>query len=174
MNTLAQHLGWTTRRVAAAGTAAILLLALVLTIGVGTSDRADSATHAAAGAGETIIQGGTGGDTPLPVTTVVAFHARPGGGHFECLALAPPRATGPGSGEFTVNVMYVTGEVRSLTVNGDTAVLRGVATVTGIGAGQRQPFTVRLTEGGPGATLVLTISGLTFREILVDGRFTVK
>jgi hypothetical protein len=132
----------------------------VVTIGAGASEPANSATQAAAGAGNTIIEGGSGGDTPLPVTTIVAFRARAGGVTSSAWR-SRRRVTGPGSGEFTDNVMYVTGPVRSLSVDGDTAVLRGVATVTGIGAGQRQPFTVRVTEGGPGTTLVLTVSGLT-------------
>src|SRR5262249_41250332 len=74
----------------------------------------DNNDHGVAGAGKTIIEGGTGGTTPEPVTTLVAFHANTQGGNFECLALAPPQATGPGSGEFSVNVMYVTGHVTSV------------------------------------------------------------
>jgi hypothetical protein len=121
------------------------------------------------GAGKTIIEGGTGGTSPQPVTTLVAFHANARGGNFECLALAPPQATGPGSGEFSVNVMYVTGKVTSVDVTKQSAILRGSATVTGIGAGHDQPFTATVTAGGPGATVVLEISGLTFRETLVEG-----
>ena len=120
-----------------------------------------------------MIEGGTGGTSPVPVTTMVAFHAAGNGGDFECLALAPPQPTGAGSGAFTTNAMYVTGPVSSLEVNGDAAVLRGVATVTGLGAGQHQAFTVTITDGGPGATVVLTVSGLTFHEILVDGHFSI-
>jgi hypothetical protein len=131
------------------------------------------AHHRAAGAGTTMIEGGTGGTSPVPVTTMVAFHATGNGGDFECLALAPPQPTGAGSGAFTTNAMYVTGTVSSLEVNGDAAVLRGVATVTGLGAGQHQAFTVTITDGGPGATVVLTVSGLTFHEILVDGHFSI-
>src|SRR4029077_16678230 len=48
------------------------------------------------GAGKTIIEGGTGGVAPLPVTTLVAFHADAGGGDFECLAFAPSQASGTG------------------------------------------------------------------------------
>src|SRR5207245_4432382 len=57
------------------------------------------------GAGKTIIEGGTGGSSPLPVTTLVAFHADAQGGDFECLAFLPSRATGAGSGEFDTNAM---------------------------------------------------------------------
>jgi hypothetical protein len=32
---------------------------------------------------------------------------------------------------------------------------------------------VTVTAGGPGATVVLTVSGLTFHEILVDGHFSI-
>jgi hypothetical protein len=153
--------------------AAALLVALVIILGVRAAQPAAAAAQRAEGAGRTIIQGGTGGTAPTPVTTLVAFHAGNGAGDFECLALAPPHPTGPGSGEFTTNVMYVTGSVQSVAVRGHTAVLRGVATVTGIGAGQHQPFTATVTAGGPGATLVLKVSGLQFDEILVDGHFTV-
>jgi uncharacterized protein with beta-barrel porin domain len=150
-----------------------LLVTAAVILGFHGAQPAAAAAQRAEGAGRTIIQGGTGGTAPTPVTTLVAFHAGNGSGDFECLALAPPRPTGPGSGEFTTNVMYVTGSVRSVTVRGHTAVLRGVATVTGIGAGQHQPFTATVTAGGPGATLVLNVSGLEFDEILVDGHFTI-
>jgi hypothetical protein len=65
--------------------------------------------------------------------------------------------------------MYVTGQVTSVEVSKQSAVLRGRATVTGIGAGHDQPFTATVTAGGPGATVVLEVSGLTFHETLVDG-----
>jgi hypothetical protein len=150
-----------------------VLLALVLA-GPLTSARTagapvQAATHDISGAGKTIIEGGTGGATPVPVTTLVAFHASAQGGHFECLALAPSAAKGPGSGDFTVNAMYVTGTVSSMETAGNSATLNGTATVTGLGAGQNQPFTVQVSAGGPGATIVLTVSGLTFHEILVEG-----
>src|SRR5215472_6724291 len=146
---------------------AVLLLALVSPFS-GAAAR-DNDDHHVSGAGKTIIEGGTGGTTPEPVTTLVAFHANTQGGNFECLALAPPQATGPGSGEFSVNAMYVTGHVTSVEVSKQAAILKGSATVTGIGAGHDQPFTATVTAGGPGATVVLEISGLTFRETLVEG-----
>jgi hypothetical protein len=125
------------------------------------------------GAGKTIIEGGTGGTAPVPVTTTVAFHADAQGGDFECLALAPPVTTGRSSGQFSVNVMYVTGKVTSLEVGKDTAVLHGVATVTGLGAGHDRPFTASVREGGAGATVTLEVSGLTFNEILLEGHITI-
>lgn len=67
--------------------------------------------------------------------------------------------------------MYVTGEIMSARIRGQTAVLRGTATVTGVGAGADEPFEVTVRRGGAGATLVLDVSGLTFREILLEGRF---
>src|SRR5947208_15793426 len=88
------------------------------------------------GAGKTIIEGGTGGAAPVPVTTLVAFHADVQGGDFECLALAPSQVTGTGSGEFDANVMYVTGKVTSLDIGQGGATLRGTRTVTGLGPGQ--------------------------------------
>jgi hypothetical protein len=153
--------------------AAALLVAMVVILSFRAAQPAAAAAERAEGAGRTIIQGGTGGTGPTPVTTLVAFHAGNGSGDFECLALAPPHPTGQGSGEFTTNVMYVTGSVQSVTLRGHTAVLRGLATVTGIGAGQHQPFTATVAAGGPGATLVLEVSGLEFDEILVDGHFAI-
>jgi hypothetical protein len=51
-------------------------------------------------------------------------------------------------------------------------VLEGTATVTGLGAGTDRPFTATVTRGGPGATLLLKVSGLTFDEIVLDGQIT--
>jgi hypothetical protein len=153
---------------------AAVICAAAVTQTASATSTTPAAHHRAAGAGRTIIEGGTGGTSPLPVTTTVAFHATGNGGDFECLALAPSTLTGAGSGTFTTNAMYVTGPVSSLAVNGDTAVLRGVATVTGLGAGQNRAFTVTITDGGPGATVVLTVSGLTFHEILIEGHFSVS
>lgn len=132
------------------------------------------------GGGTTIIEGGTGTPDFLPVLTTVAFHAeRKGGavtGGFECLALVPPSKTGEGSGGFTVNAMYVTGQVTSASLRGDTATLAGTANITGVGAGSNVPFTFEVKNGGPGATAILTTDGsthLVFHEILVQGAFQV-
>src|SRR6266576_4828990 len=55
----------------------------------------ESAKHGrVSGAGRTIIEGGTAETPPLPVTTLVAFHADAQGGDFECLAFAPSHETG--------------------------------------------------------------------------------
>ena len=51
----------------------------------------------------------------------------------------------------------------------DTATITGTADVTGLGAGSNVPFTFVAQGGGPGATFVLTVSGLTFREVLLEG-----
>ena len=159
-------------RLAVAGVALLFTAAVVLQASSAAS--APLAAHRAAGAGHTIIEGGTGGSEPVPVTTLIAFQVNGSGGDFECLALAPPQPTGPGSGAFTSNVMYVTGTVTSLSVSGNSAMFVGIATVTGLGAGHDRPFTVRITDGGPGATVLLTVSGLTFHEILTDGHFDVS
>jgi hypothetical protein len=150
----------------------VVAIALIgsLSSSYGRATAKDEHENQVSGAGRTIIEGGTGGATPLPVTTIVAFHANGQEGAFECLALAPET---PGSGQFTANAMYVTGKVTSVEVNGHTAKLRGTATVTGIGAGLNRPFTVEVTAGGPGATVKLDISGLTFREILLEGHINV-
>ena len=121
------------------------------------------------GAGKTIIEGGTGGTLPVPVTTLLAFHADAQGGDFECLALAPSQETGSNSGEFDANVMYVTGKVTSLQIGKGVAILMGTANVTGLGAAQATAFTATIHEGGPGTTIKLEVSGLTFSEILVEG-----
>jgi len=139
------------------------------------ADEENGGHHQIAGAGRTIIEGGTGAPNYIPVTTVLAFHANGQGGDFECLALAPMTASGAaGSGEFDVNAMYVTGSVTSVRVSGGTAVLKGTAVVTGLGAGAHQPFTFTVKAGGPGATATLDISGLTFHEILLEGQITIQ
>ena len=127
----------------------------------------------AEGGGTTIIQGGTGAPGFVPVLTKLGFHAEQTGagvtGGFECLALAPEALTGSHSGQFTVNAMYVTGHVSGATVQGGTATLTGTADVTGLGAGTNVSFTFVAQGGGPGATFVLTVSGLTFHELLLEG-----
>ncbi len=72
-----------------------------------------------------------------------------------------------------MNAMYVTDRVTGASVDGDTATLTGTANVTGLGAGSNVPFTFVMQRGGPGATSVLTVSGLTFREVLLEGGFQV-
>ena len=129
--------------------------------------------HEVAGGGKTIIEGGTGGPHPIPVTTILGFHASGQSGAFECLALAPQSPAGPESGTFEVNAMYVTGTVTSVMVRDGTATLKGTATVTGIGEGPNQPFTFTVHAGGPGTTATLEVSGLTFHEILLEGQVTI-
>jgi hypothetical protein len=122
------------------------------------------------GGGSTIVTGGTGVPTFTPVITKLGFHWRDGQGHLECLALASSAAAGtPGSGNFDTNVMYVTGEITSVEIHGSFATLHGVANVTGLGAGLNLPFTAMAERGGPGTRFVLTISGLTFDEIFLEG-----
>src|SRR3979411_602616 len=89
--------------------AVVLALALISAAAQPAAESSKESSHQVSGAGKTIIEGGTRGAAPMPVTTVVAFHADAHGGSFECLALAPAVATGAESGEFEVNAMYVTG-----------------------------------------------------------------
>jgi hypothetical protein len=110
------------------------------------------------------------------VLTTLAFHAEKNGstitGSFQCLARAPelPATIGaPQSALFDVNVMYVVGQITGAVVHDDTVTLTGTATVVGLGAGTNLPFTATAQRGGPGATMVLKVSGLTFPEILLDG-----
>src|SRR5437773_12418608 len=136
----------------------------------------------AQGGGTTVIQGGTGAAGGFtPVLTRIAFHAeRKGGavtGGFECLALAPEATTGAGSGQFTVNVMYVTGHITGAALSGDTATLTGTATITGIAAGNNVPFVFVVHKGGPGAISVLTVNSSSvavFNEILLEGIFEIR
>ncbi len=133
----------------------------------------------AEGGGTTIIHGGTGASGGfVPVLTTVTFHTERTGGHvtgsFDCLALAPEASNGSKSGQFSVNAMYVAGQITGATVNGDTATLTGTADITGLGAGSNVSFTFVVRNGGPGATAVLTASGLTFNELLVEGSFRVR
>src|SRR5260370_30143996 len=99
----------------------------------------------ARGAGTTIIEGGTGSAGGfVPVLTTIAFHAETSGGtvtgDFECLARAPAAATGAVSGQFTVNAMYVTGEITRAVGNGDTGTLTGTSHITGLDAPRDVPF----------------------------------
>ena len=166
-------------------TMASLLLTITLFLLAATPMQGDSHSSKtvilARGGGTTIVQGGTGKSGGfVPVLTTVAFHVEQTGttqsGDFECLAKTPVTTSGPGSAQFAVNAMYVTGQITSTTTNGHTATITGTATVTGLGAGTNVPFTFVVTDGGPGATAVLTMNGATqlvFNEILVDGSFTV-
>jgi hypothetical protein len=135
----------------------------------------------ASGAGTTIVQGGTGSPGFIPVLTTIAFHAEKSGntvtGGFECFARVPASPTGPGSAQFTVNAMYVTGQITGAVVGGNTATLTGTAQITGLGAGSSVPFEFVVHSGGPGATAVLTTKGspvLVFHEILTEGSFQVS
>ena len=150
-----------------------LLAAAGLAAALTVSAQARPAKRAPAirGAGTSMLQGGTGAPDFTPVITKFAFSYRGGQGGFECLALAPAAAAGkPESGNFVTNVMYVTGAISSLQIAGDTAVMKGSASVTGLGVGANKPFTATVSRGGPGATVVLTVSGLTFKEIVLDGQ----
>lgn len=122
------------------------------------------------GAGTTLVTGGTGTPSFVPVLTKFGIHWRDGQGRLDCLALAPSAAAGtPGSGNFDTNVMYVTGPITAVEIHGAIAVLTGTATVTGLGAGSSLPFTATAERGGSGARFVLTVSGLTFEETLLEG-----
>ncbi len=119
----------------------------------------------------TLVTGGSGAPDFVPVITKLGIHWRNGQGRLECLALAPSAKAGdPGSGNFDTNVMYVTGTIESVEVNGRIATLKGKATVTGLGAGPDRPFTATAERGGPGAQFVLEVSGLKFDEIVIEGQ----
>jgi hypothetical protein len=162
----------------------LLLIAVIGIASVATSPRAQSGPTArllARGGGKTIVQSGTGQPAFSPVITTIAFHAEQRSavisGGFECLAIVPALPTGNGSGQFTVNAMYVTGQITSVQIEDDTATLQGTATITGLGAGANVPFTFVFRSGGPGSTAVLTTEGsppLVFNEILLEGSFEIS
>ena len=133
----------------------------------------------ARGAGTTMLEGGSGAPDFMPVLTKIAFHAELVDGvvtgAFECLALAPKEVKGVASGDFSQNVMYVTGTVESATVEGDSIQLTGNSECTGIGAGSNVPFSVVIRKGGPGATIVLRggTPPQVYREILLEGLFEI-
>ncbi len=122
------------------------------------------------GGGTTIVTGGTGAPGFVPVITNFAIHWGDGHNHFECLALVPSAKAGdPGSGNFDTNAMYVNGVFESADINNDHASVSGKATVTGLGAGSDLPFTVEMERGGVGTFFMLSVSGLTFPEVITAG-----
>jgi len=144
------------------------------------SGNADSRVIARGG-GTTIIHGGTGAPGFVPVFTTIAFHAEQSdqgiSGSFECLAKAPQSPTGPNSAEFTVNAMYVTGQITGAVIHGNIATFTGTATITGLGAGSNVPFSFVVQRGGPGTASALTVStqpSITFNEILVEGTYELE
>ena len=150
--------------------AVLALATLAWTMLAQANTTGDEHAGAIRGGGTSLVRGGTGSPSFTPVMTKFAFSWKDGMGGFECLALVPSAAAGkPGSGNFDTNAMYVTGTLTSAQAQGQSAVLKGTATVTGLGAGTNAPFTATITRGGPGATLVLEISGLTFSEIVLEG-----
>ena len=153
-----------------------LLLALLILLLIDTSPSwGDHGTEGITvqGAGTSILTGGGPGTTP--VTTKLGINFENGSGHFDCLALMPSAPAGSaGSGSFDNNVMYVTGPITAASVEGGAVVLTGTATVTGLGAGANKPFTVTADRGGPGAKVVLTVSGSTFVETLLEGSIAVQ
>ena len=159
---------------------------LALAAGAGSRSRLKAQTGLqggvrvlARGAGTTMLEGGTGSPDYVPVLTRVAFHVELIGGGviggFECLALAPADTKGSRSGDFTQNVMYVTGSVSAASVQGDSIRFEGNSECTGLGAGSNVPYSAVIRKGGPGATVVLTAGRppLVFREILLDGVFEI-
>ncbi len=146
----------------------------VLSLTTSTLAAGEEGARTVKGGATTTVAGGTGAPSFVPVITKLTFHWRDGQGHFECLALAPTSAAAgnPGSGVFDTNVMYVTGAITAVQINGSVAVLTGSATVTGLGAGTNVPFTATAERGGPGTTFVLVISGFTFNETILEGQIT--
>jgi hypothetical protein len=153
----------------------IIALTLVASAAVwaGSAQGDDDERLRIRGAGTSIVEGGTGAPDFVPVITKFGFHWNGKSGDLECLALAPSApADDPGSGNFDVNAMYVTGPITSARRQGSTVEFEGTATVTGIGAGTDVPFVGVATRGGPGTTFVLDVSGLTFKEIILEGQIS--
>ena len=113
--------------------ALIFVLVLTLLVGAGlywavsAQAKSTAATHSVAGAGTSLVEGGTGAPSFHPVETTFAFHWSNGQGHFECLALTPSAAPGAaGSGNFDINAMYVTGPITSVSVEAPRQCSRGL------------------------------------------------
>ena len=171
---------------------AILITTLALAL---CGARAQAMPIVISGGGETMLIGGSGGTQPLPVKTNFVLHIVKDGdqvnGSFECLALGPSAPSGPGSGMFTENIMYVSGKVTSVSnLTKSSAAFTGTANVTGIGAGVNLPFDclvestsavpsavkangVGVSAGGSGAHMTLNVSGLTFDEIVTLGGISI-
>src|SRR5258708_5054041 len=98
----------------------VLILALTaLSLTTSTLAWGEGGGRAVRGGATTTVAGGTGAPSFTPVITKLTFHWRDGQGHFECLALAPSAAAGnPGSGNFDTNVMYVTGAITAVQIEG--------------------------------------------------------
>ena len=159
------------KRALTAGILGVILAASLVVASVVAQATSETPAVEVRGGGTSIVAGGTGAPDFTPVITKVAFQWKQGEGRFECLALAPSQAAGsPGSGNFDTNAMYVTGAINSASVAAGTVVLKGSATVTGLGAGSDRPFTLTARRGGPGTRLVLEVSGLTFDETLLEGQ----
>jgi hypothetical protein len=150
--------------------AAVLVLMFVQTTAAGA---AKVKVRTILGAGTTIVAGGTGSPSFVPVITMIGIQWDGTQGTFDCLALAPSHTAGSsGSGNFDSNIMYVTGAIHTVSFNGDIATISGDADCTGLGAGIGVPFVATVQSGGPGARIVLMVSGLTFTETMFNGQIT--
>lgn len=151
----------------------VVVVAASVVLGSAMAGGTEDGTRAVRGGATTMLEGGTGAPDFVPVLTKLAFHWNGTKGDLECLAIAPSDVPGqPGSGDFDTNVMYVTGPITSGSFEDGRAVLRGRATVTGLGAGEDMPFTLIVRRGGPGTPVVLRVSGLVFNEILLEGQIS--
>src|SRR6516165_6014155 len=149
----------------------VLAIFVLVLIKVSLAWGNDNGNITVQGAGTSILTGG--GPGTAPVITKLGINFENGSGRFDCLALMPtPPAGTEGSGTFDNNIMYVTGPITAARRQGETVVLTGTATVTGVGAGTNQAFTVTADRGGPGAKVVLVVSGQTFVETLLEGSIT--
>lgn len=169
----------------------IKTLHLLLTVLAVTMAASPAAAQVVSGGGETVITGGSG-TPPQPLKGLFGLRIDelPNGGFngtFDCLAVATETASGPGSAIFNQNVMYVTGRITKVSaLDARAASFSGTATVTGVGFGvvNEVPFDCRVTApkasgvgvtaGGAGATMTLSIAGLTFNEILISGGIKIE
>jgi hypothetical protein len=160
---------------------AVASLVLLLSPRHTTAGPGDRNRVIAQGGGTTILVGGTGPEDGFRLAqTTIGFRAERVGsvlsGQFECLVRVPETVSGAGSGDYTMNLMYVTGNITSAETQGKFAVMRGVSTCTGVGAGSGVDYELTVEKGGPGALVKLTVStlpGVVFTEILTDGYFSV-
>ena len=148
--------------------AAVLVLTIVQSASANT---AKAKARTILGAGTTMVAGGSGSPSFVPVITMIGIQWDGTKGTFDCLALAPSHTAGSAnSGNFDSNIMYVTGQIHAVTFSGDIATITGDADCTGLGAGIGVPFVATVQRGGPGARIVLMVSGLTFTETMFNGQ----
>jgi hypothetical protein len=159
-----------------------LIFALVLTLLVGAGlywavsaqAKSTAATHSVAGAGTSLVEGGTGAPLVPPGRDHLRLSLEQWAGPLRVPGTHAERSSGSCRQWQLRHQRNVRHRANHLGQRrGTTAVFKGTASVTGLGAGSNVPFEATAVAGGPGTTLVLVVSGLTFNEIVLAGQITV-